>query len=186
MTDGERFRQARRLFEDVVDLEPAERALRLDALAAADPQTVAAVRELLSADVRAEGFLLDPQDHLSTRDADDDLESDDERVADRCGEMVGVYRLIEPLGRGGMGDVYVGERADGRFEQRVAVKLVKRGMDTAEVLRRFARERRILARLEHPGIARLLDAGETPDGRPYFVMARVEGEAIAEYCRGRV
>ena len=74
---------------------------------------------------------------------------------------MGVYRLIEPLGRGGMGEVYLGERADGRFEQKVAVKLVKRGMDSGEILRRFARERRILARLEHPGIARLLDAGET-------------------------
>ena len=84
-----------------------------------------------------------------------------------------------------MGEVYLGERADGRFEQQVAVKLVKRGMDSGEILRRFARERRILARLEHPGIARLLDAGETPDGRPYFVMERVEGETITDYCRAR-
>jgi eukaryotic-like serine/threonine-protein kinase len=115
----------------------------------------------------------------------DEPESGDERIADRCGEMVGIYRLIEQLGRGGMGEVYLGERADGRFEQKVAVKLVKRGMDTTEILRRFARERRILARLEHPGIARLLDAGETPDGRPYFVMERVAGEAITDYCRAR-
>ena len=96
-------------------------------------------------------------------------------MADRGGETVGDYRLIEPLGRGGMGEVYLAERADGHFEQRVAVKLVKRGMDTAEILRRFVRERRILARLEHPGIARLLDGGESADGRPYFVMERVEG-----------
>jgi serine/threonine-protein kinase len=84
-----------------------------------------------------------------------------------------------------MGEVYLGKRADGRFEQKVAVKLVKRGMDSHEILRRFGRERRILARLEHPGIARLLDAGETADGRPYFVMERVEGETITEYCRIR-
>ena len=109
----------------------------------------------------------------------------EEGIADLRGETVGAYRLIEPLGRGGMGEVYLGERADGRFEQRVAVKLVKRGMDSVEILRRFARERRILARLEHPGIARLLDGGETPDGRPYFVMERVEGEAITDYCRVR-
>jgi eukaryotic-like serine/threonine-protein kinase len=109
----------------------------------------------------------------------------EERIADLRGETVGVYRLIEPLGRGGMGEVYLGERADGRFEQKVAVKLVKRGMDSVEILRRFARERRILARLEHPGIARLLDGGETLDGRPYFVMERVEGEAITDYCRAR-
>ena len=104
---------------------------------------------------------------------------------DLLGEVVGTYRLIEALGRGGMGEVYLGERIDGRFEQRVAVKLVKRGMDSAEIRRRFARERRLLARLEHPGIARLLDAGETPDGRPYFVMERIEGQAITDYCRAR-
>lgn len=121
----------------------------------------------------------------SSSSSGDESESGGESIADRCGETVGVYRLIEPLGRGGMGEVYLGERADGRFEQKVAVKLVKRGMDSVEILRRFARERRILARLEHPGIARLLDAGETPDGRPYFVMERVEGEAITEYCRAR-
>jgi serine/threonine protein kinase/Tfp pilus assembly protein PilF len=110
---------------------------------------------------------------------------EEESIADLRGETVGAYRLIEPLGRGGMGEVYLGERADGRFEQKVAVKLVKRGMDSVEILRRFARERRILARLEHPGIARLLDGGETPDGRPYFVMERVEGESITDYCRAR-
>jgi eukaryotic-like serine/threonine-protein kinase len=114
-----------------------------------------------------------------------DLHRPPERIADLRGETVGAYRLIEPLGRGGMGEVYLGERADGRFEQKVAVKLVKRGMDSVEILRRFARERQILARLEHPGIARLLDGGETPDGRPYFVMERVEGEAITNYCRAR-
>jgi serine/threonine-protein kinase len=125
------------------------------------------------------------QDSLLSPSAAVEPESVEERVADLRGEMVGVYRLIELLGRGGMGEVYLGERADGRFEQKVAVKLVKRGMDSIEILRRFARERRILARLEHPGIARLLDGGETPDGRPYFVMELVEGEAITDYCRAR-
>ena len=115
-------------------------------------------------------------------------ESDLDRVidhGDQSGETVGAYRLIHPLGRGGMGEVYLGERADGLFEQKVAIKLVKRGMDSREILRRFGRERRILARLEYPGIARLLDAGETLDGRPYFVMERVEGETITDYCRTR-
>jgi serine/threonine-protein kinase len=115
----------------------------------------------------------------------DPREFAESRTGDLRGETIGVYRLIEPLGRGGMGEVYLAERADGRFDQKVAVKLVKRGMDSAEILRRFARERRILARLEHPGIARLLDGGETRDGRPYFVMERVEGEPITGYCRTR-
>jgi eukaryotic-like serine/threonine-protein kinase len=112
-------------------------------------------------------------------------ETDDRDVKDFSGDTVGAYHLIERLGRGGMGEVYLGERVDGRFEQKVAVKLLKRGMDSGEMLRRFARERRILARLEHPGIARLLDGGETAEGRPYFVMERVEGEKITDHCRAR-
>ena len=113
----------------------------------------------------------------------DQCEIEDTASRDLRGELVGVYRLIEPLGRGGMGEVYLAERVDGRFEQKVAVKLVKRGMDSAEILRRFAHERCMLARFEHPGIARLLDGGEASDGRPYFVMERVEGEPITDYCR---
>jgi len=105
--------------------------------------------------------------------------------ADMSGTMVGAYRLMRLLGRGGMGEVYLGERTDGRFEQHVAVKLVKRGMDSREILGRFARERRILGRLQHPAIARLLDAGETSDGRPYFIMEAIEGQPIATYCRTR-
>jgi serine/threonine-protein kinase len=105
--------------------------------------------------------------------------------SDASGTVVGVYRLTHLLGRGGMGEVYLGERTDGRFDQKVAVKLVKRGMDSREILGRFARERRILGRLQHPGIARLLDAGETPDGRPYFVMEAIEGQPIIDYCRAR-
>jgi murein DD-endopeptidase MepM/ murein hydrolase activator NlpD len=82
-----------------------------------------------------------------------------------------------------MGEVFLAERADGAFEQRVALKLVKRGMDSEEIVRRFERERQILARLEHPGIARLLDGGTAPDGRPYFVLELVAGEPILAYCR---
>ena len=126
-----------------------------------------------------------PHPRLIVSGVGEQSEAGDDGVADLSGEMIGVYRLIEPLGRGGMGEVYIAERADGRFEQKVAVKLVKRGEDTTEILRRFVRERRILARLEHPGIARLSDAGETTDGRPYFVMELVEGEPITSYCRNR-
>ena len=92
------------------------------------------------------------------------------------GRRVGAYRLVRELGRGGMGSVWLGERADQRFEQEVAIKLLKRGTDTEEVLRRFRAERQILARrLDHPGIARLFDAGETDDGLPFFVMEYVAG-----------
>ncbi len=84
-----------------------------------------------------------------------------------------------------MGEVWEAERADGQFEQIVALKLLKRGMDSEEVLRRFLRERQILARLEHPNIARLFDGGLAPDGRPYLVLERVQGAPINAWCRAQ-
>jgi serine/threonine protein kinase/tetratricopeptide (TPR) repeat protein len=99
------------------------------------------------------------------------------------GRRIGSYEIVRELGRGGMGAVYLAKRADGQFEREVAIKLLKRGTDTDEILRRFRAERRILARLEHPNIARLLDAGTTDDGLPYFVMEHVEGQSITEYAR---
>jgi tetratricopeptide (TPR) repeat protein len=102
------------------------------------------------------------------------------------GRRVGPYRLVRELGHGGMGAVWLAERADERFEQQVAIKLLKRGTDTDEVLRRFRAERQILARLEHPGIARLFDGGETDDGLPFFVMEYVAGgESLTDFARQR-
>jgi len=105
----------------------------------------------------------------------------DER--DRIGERIGAYAVISELGRGGMGAVYLAERADGQFEKRVAIKVLKRGTDTDEVLRRFRIERQILANLEHPNITRLLDAGTTTDGLPYFVMEFIEGTPITKFVQ---
>ncbi|HEY0369040.1 MAG TPA: serine/threonine-protein kinase, partial [Chthoniobacterales bacterium] len=90
--------------------------------------------------------------------------------------------IVRELGRGGMGTVWLARRADAQFEKLVAIKLLKRGTDTDEVLRRFHDERRILARLDHPNIARLFDAGTTDDGLPYFVMEYVEGARLTDYC----
>lgn len=109
----------------------------------------------------------------------------DHHSGEIAGTVVGPYRLVEEIGHGGMGTVWLAERADGHFEQRVAVKLVRRGMDTDDILERFVRERQILARLEHPHIARLLDGGVTAQGRPYFVMEHIAGEPITTYCDAR-
>ncbi len=98
---------------------------------------------------------------------------------------IGPYKLIRELGQGGMGAVYLSERADASFHQRVAIKLVRRGMEYDEVIRRFRHERQILASLDHPNIARLLDGGTTEDGVPYFVMEYIEGEPIDDYCNDR-
>lgn len=102
---------------------------------------------------------------------------------DRIGERLGAYVIINELGRGGMGAVYLAERADGQFEKRVAIKVLKRGTDTDEVLRRFRTERQILANLDHPNITRLLDAGTTADGLPYFVMEFSEGVPITHFVQ---
>lgn len=102
--------------------------------------------------------------------------------APEVGRRIGAYQIVRELGRGGMGAVYLGERADREFVKQVAIKLLKRGTDTDEVLRRFRAEREILARLEHPGIARLLDGGTADDGLPYFVMEYVVGSPVTEFC----
>lgn len=99
------------------------------------------------------------------------------------GRRIGAYLVVAEIGRGGMGTVYLAARADGQFEKEVAIKVLKRGTDTEEVLRRFASERHILARLDHPNIARLLDAGTTEDGLPYFVMEYVAGAPVTRYAR---
>lgn len=95
------------------------------------------------------------------------------------------YRLTECIGHGGMGEVWEAERADGQFEQRVAIKLLKRGLDSEDILGRFRLERQILANLEHPGITRLLDGGLAVDGRPYLVMELVQGQAITDHVFAR-
>lgn len=102
--------------------------------------------------------------------------------AANIGRKVGNYELLRELGRGGMGTVWLAKRADRQFEKLVAIKLLKRGTDTEEVLRRFYAERQILARLDHPNIARLLDGGETEDRLPYFVMEYVEGARLTEFA----
>ena len=93
----------------------------------------------------------------------------------RIGERIGAYRLVRDLGSGGMGAAYLANRADAAYERAVAIKIVKRGMDTDAILRRFRHERQIVADLDHPNIARLVDGGTTGDGLPYFVMEYVDG-----------
>ena len=101
-----------------------------------------------------------------------------------AGQRLGAWEIVRPLGSGGMGEVFEARRADGSYEGRAAVKLLKRGMDSAAVLQRFALERQALARLSHPHIARLLDAGASNDGLPYFVLEYVDGVPIDEAVRG--
>lgn len=101
------------------------------------------------------------------------------------GRRIGAYQVLRKIGDGGMGLVFLAERADGQFSQQVALKVIKRGMDSEDILRRFHSEREILARLQHPNIARLYDGGLTDDGLPYFTMEYIQGEPIDVYCDRR-
>jgi serine/threonine protein kinase len=102
-----------------------------------------------------------------------------------AGQTVGAYRLISPIGQGGMGSVWLAERSDGRFERRVAIKFLRFSVAAAAGVERFRREGAILGQLAHPHIAELIDAGVTPSGEPYLVLEHVEGEHIDEYCDKR-
>ena len=105
----------------------------------------------------------------------------DQRLAERPGDTIGLYKLLEQIGEGGMGVVYVAEQTE-PVKRRVALKIIKPGMDTREVLARFEAERQALAMMDHPHIARIIDAGTTDSGRPYFVMELVYGVRFTEYC----
>lgn len=164
------------VFADALELPPAERTAFLDLRGPRQADLRAEVESLLTAHDRAEAFLAEPGVTVVSPGL---------ATPSLLGRRLGAWRPVELLGRGGMGTVYLAERADGLFEQRAALKVVKRGMDTDAILGRFVRERQILARLNHPCIAHLLDGGVTDDGRPYFVMEHVEGIPLTRYCEER-
>src|SRR5687767_7918325 len=109
----------------------------------------------------------------------------EDTAVDLTGERIGPYRIVRSLGRGGMGEVFLAERADEQFKQQVAIKLVRRGLLSRNLQGRLKLERQILATLDHPNIARLFDGGTTTDGTPYIVMEYVDGEPIDTYCDRR-
>ena len=163
----------------------------LDRECSGDDDLRSEVEKLLASDDSAGEFIESPiwtdNSFLNTNakreisaslgDEDDDNERDN-----FLGTQVGAFKLVREIGRGGMGAVYLADRADGEFQQRVAIKLIKRGMDSDFIVRRFRHERQILASFEHPFIARLFDGGTTEDGVPYFVMEFVEGETLYNYA----
>ena len=166
------------LLDQALELPIDQRSTLLDRVD--EPALREKLEQLLAADAAAGDFLNDGADAwLGNRPIP--AHGTDEGALD-VGERVGPYRVIGELGRGGMGIVYRAERADGEFVQVVAVKLVQRGPHGDDTTARFRRERQILAQLDHPAIAHLLDGGLHTDGRPYFAMELVEGEPITTYC----
>jgi eukaryotic-like serine/threonine-protein kinase len=180
--DEDRRRRIDALFCELLERPASERDALLEERCGDDAPLRAALERLLAAAEEEDGFLT-PGGAL--QGAVWQTLSTGAGAAVPAPERIGAYRVLRELGRGGMSVVYLGERADGAFEQRVALKLVKPGADTEEVLQRFGQERQILATLAHPAIARLLDGGTTDSGRPYFVMELVEGEPIDAWCRAR-
>ena len=169
----ERWRHLKNILADALErTSPEERVAFLRHSCGDDMELLREAQKLLA---NAVGVFEEFAEHARTH-----LRQDEHS---RIGERIGAYAIVRELGRGGMGAVYVGERADGQFDKRVAIKVLKRGTDTDEVLRRFRNERQILARLEHPNITRILDAGITTDGLPYFVMELVEGTPITRFVQ---
>ena len=167
------------LFEEALALDPEARPAFARDACPDDPELASALLALLETDGRA-STLLDGGVEAALPLAE---------VLDAAGaavpERIGAWRVGERIGEGGMGAVYRAHRADGAFEQAVALKVIKRGMDSDAVVRRFEAERHILARLDHPGIARVVDGGQSDDGRPFLAMELVEGTPITDYCDTR-
>jgi len=172
----ERWEQIERLYYAARERDPGLRAAFLDKACAGDESLRQEVESLLASDEQAGGFLNTPALKIATE------EIAGEQARSLVGRQFGHYRLLSQLGAGGMGEVYLAARADDQYRKQVAIKLVKRGMDTDNILRRFRHERQILAGLDHPNIARLLDGGVSEDGLPYFVMEYIAGAPITEYC----
>jgi serine/threonine protein kinase/Flp pilus assembly protein TadD len=175
----ERWQQVEEIFHTALDLPEGKRSSYLSEVCGGDVTLRDEVINLLAyheSGEQAFNELIPPEARL----AHPDTLADD--VDPLIGRRIGAYRIEREIGRGGMGAVYEATRADKEFNKRVAIKLVKRGMDTDFILRRFRKERQILAALDHPNIAQLLDGGTTDDGLPYFVMEFIEGRPLYQYC----
>jgi non-specific serine/threonine protein kinase/serine/threonine-protein kinase len=185
----ERWAQIEEIFQAVLDCPPVKRASFLKEKCGEDTELCLEIEVLLNHH-RTEGEFLespvwDDSQFLESTLKQDIASSLKREINDSdeslIGQTIGAYRLKKELGRGGMGVVYLADRADD-FQQKVAVKIVKRGIDTDFVLRRFRQERQVLAALSHPNIARLIDGGTTEDGRPFLVMEYIEGLPIDQFC----
>jgi serine/threonine-protein kinase len=169
--DADRWRRLSPLLDALLELDPATRERSLALMRGDDPALGDELAALLALDGEHDDFLAEPL------------------VAPlpgpRPGTLVGSYRLERLIGEGGMGQVWLAGRADGLYQRRVALKLLRPGLADPNLQLRFVRERQILARLAHPHIARLLDAGISSDGQPYLALEYVEGEPITEWCRAR-
>ena len=174
-----RWQQVKALFAQAIELEPSSRRAFLIESCGTDQDLRRQVEQLLHDHARAEDFLESPAVVEEAARRGISFEPIN------AGSLLGPYRIVRELGRGGMGVVYLAERIDGEYERQVAIKLINRVLPDGLLLDRFRQERQILAQLQHPGIAQLLDGGTTDGGQPYLVMEYVQGEWIDLYCKRR-
>jgi serine/threonine protein kinase len=178
MMTPERWSRVKEIFAGALERDPAERTTYVEAACASDPELRVEVISLLDAHETAGGFI---EQEAAQRVG---LTSAAPKK-DWIGRRLGPYRIVGEAGRGGMSEVFKAVRDDQQYEKQVAIKLLKPGLDTDSLLRRFKAERQILAQLSHPNIAHLLDGGATEDGAPYLVMEYIEGKPIDLYCDDR-
>jgi serine/threonine protein kinase len=173
----ERWQQIKDLLATALEISPAERAAYLDENCRGDEPLRREVESLLQREAELSSRFLDHEDlgHVAAAVLT-------EEVNPWIGRRLGAYQIVEQIGAGGMGEVYRAFRADDQYRMEVALKVVRTGQDSASVITRFKNERQILASLEHPNIARLLDGGTTDEGVPYLVMELVDGVPIDQYC----
>jgi len=171
----ENFKEAGEIFQNAIEIEdPTKRAKYLENACKQNPELQAEVETLLSAHEKA-------GDYLEAPVLDPNVTLGDTHLTEGPGTIIGPYKLLEKIGEGGMACVYMAEQ-EKPLQRRVALKIIKLGMDTKQVIVRFEAERQALAMMDHPNIARVIDAGTTDTGRPYFVMELVKGISITEYC----
>lgn len=170
--DAKRWEQVQSIFEKIVDTDKSRQTILLNELCGDDDELKREVQSLLESDRENLSLLEKPAADLINI----------EKLTSLVGKTIGQYHIIKQIGHGGMGEVYLAERDDKQFDQRVALKIVKRGMNSQDTIRRFQAERQILANLDHPNIARLYDGGVTDDGLLYFTMEYIEGQPINQYC----
>src|ERR1700722_15463656 len=173
-----RWQQIQSLFEQMIDTGAGERAARLANACGDDMELRASVESMLKSDARLE----DPLLYAIGEAAEALLEAHQDRL---IGTRIGAYRVVSILGHGGMSTVYRGERDDSQYKQTGAIKVLQHATLHPRLRNRLHSERHILATLDHPSIARLIDSGDLEDGTPYLVMEHVDGEAIDAYCDSR-
>src|SRR6266850_7482918 len=178
----ERWRQISQIYRAVLSQDATGRATFLADACGSDDELRETLESLLEQEDSAEDFLEVPALEVAAQAR---FDSEAAATPPMEGRRFGAYRILHEIGRGGMGSVYLADRVDETFHKRVAIKIVRPGFVDTEIIGRFRQEREILAALDHPTIARVIDGGSTDDGVPYFVMDYVDGQPIDTWCDQR-